>query len=88
MEMHPAIDIAFAQGTPLVENESVLKTFQVISYYIGSTVLPALSGFLPPRVASHGPTSGPLTATSQPDPRWLPPHLRPEDEIKPPKKGA
>jgi hypothetical protein len=46
VEIQPAIDIAFAPGTPSVENVSVLKSLQNLYGYIATEVLPPLGGFL------------------------------------------
>jgi hypothetical protein len=54
---------AHRAGSPAAENESVLKTFEIISYYIGSEVLPPLARFLPTVAAPDRP---PLTVTTRP----------------------
>jgi hypothetical protein len=46
VEIQPAIDVAFAPGTPDVENEPVLKTLASLYDYIVTDVLPPLSGYL------------------------------------------
>ena len=46
VEIHPALQIAFAQGTPCVEQEAVVPTLLAIHTHIATEILPNLTGFL------------------------------------------
>jgi hypothetical protein len=46
MEVQPALDVAFAQGTPIVEYESVYKTLRDIYLHVVGTAVPLLNPYL------------------------------------------
>jgi hypothetical protein len=46
MEIAPAAEIAFREGTPVYAGEPVARSLGVIYEHIRSTVVPALTAFL------------------------------------------
>jgi hypothetical protein len=46
VEITPALDIAFAKGTPCVAEESILKTLYGLYVHVAGTIIPAFTRFL------------------------------------------